>query len=809
MADENVTGEGDEAEVKRRSTYSPPPENVAFPDRLGELTDEDIQRAKQASEAAAQASPRQADSEPTAHQATYSTAPVDPPAPVEPPAPTAPRVPPAPIRTSLADEEIMAQFRDGHLASTEAMMSALESQLDMRAQEEQRFAAWEADVRNALPADEADHLVRTSRRAFDGLPPLTEPEPAPSPVVSHEPTETPEPAAEAGGNPLLASMVVDTGDIMATTGEPIRSATTDFEAVLADPEATSPPTSSWPLVAEESGDSDGADGEGDPEENTEPLDDVPGDEGTEEVAEEGGASEVPAPSLVSSGVSVGTETVSIREAVATREIPEEPFVAITAEKERWFSFDRVGIEPAPDINRTAGSLQLFWTWWATSVPLGGIVIGAWLMQGGASLVQAVIAAAAGVVVGALPLIVGTLVGIRSGLPALIASRAAFGLAGNILPAILLLVVRVVVSAFFVWAAVWVASGVYVEANLWRLDRIVLEVLLATGAVIIVGVLVIAGRRFVSLMLWTSAGLSLVAAGVLIFLTWDIPTRASFAMSGGRIESVVAGASLVAAVLMMMWAQSASDVARFAKPGKKAAATSMVALAAVIPPLVFITWGALLGASGSTVRNGLLEDPLGVLLSLAPGWYPIPALVLLALPLLGVAALALHSSSYALMSVGINLSRYTSAAVVTVVTAGALFAVLIVVGDPTGYFVDGIRVVGIVVAAWVGVVIGETLTRRVPLSPSLLLGTTGDFPVIRIAPLLGFLGAIGLGWGFTTATTPWLTWLGYLLDPLVQLGLIDLGRWQLGLGVALVVAFSVAALAGVRGGIVTTRKKKAT
>jgi hypothetical protein len=235
---------------------------------------------------------------------------------------------------------------------------------------------------------------------------------------------------------------------------------------------------------------------------------------------------------------------------------------------------------------------------------------------------------------------------------------------------------------------------------------------------------------------------------------------------------------------------------------------MVAVAAVVPPVVFIAWGALLGASGSTVRNGLLGDPLGTLLPLAPDWYPLPALALLALPLLGVAALALHSSSYALMSIGIALSRYTAAAVVTVVTAGGLFTVLIVVGDPTVYLVDIVRVLGVVVASWVGVVIGETLTRRGALAPGLLLGSTGSFPAVRIAPLLGFLGAIGLGWGFTIADTPGFGWLGYLIDPLAQLGLGNFGAWQLGFGAALVLAFAVAALAGIRGGAVTSHKKEA-
>ena len=796
MVEEDTVGDGANDDVKRRTTFTPPPEDAEFPERLGELSDDDIQAAKRASEAAAaqQSSPV---SEPDSSQGTYQAAPPPPvpqPAPVE---PAASPIPPAPTRSSLGDEEIMAKFRDGAIASTEGMMAALESQLSLREEEDARFAAWEENVRGLVSETEAYEIIAPARAQFGGLPPLTEPEPVSEP----EPVVESDTVVESDINPLLAAIAADTDELVqvaADSEEEPAALVNDFDAVVSNDDAISPPTSQWPLVVDASGDEETSD---EPDE-TEDADLPSGDtDDVAPVAEE--------PSLVTAGVAVGTDTVTIHDVVSRTDTPVEPIDVTPAEKERWFSFDRVGIEPAADVNRTAGALQLFWTWWAASVPLAGIILGVWLMAVGNGALQAAVATVAGLAIGSLPLLVGTVGGIRLGVPTLIASRQAFGLAGNIAPAALMLLIRLAVSAFFIWAAVWVASGIYVQANLWRLDRVALDVILATIAVVIVGTLVMAGRRFVSMILWVSAGLSLVAAAVLIVLTWDVPSSASLVMGGWSVPLLVSSASLVAAIFMILWAQSGADVARFGKPGKAGAGTSMVAIAALIPPVVFIGWGVLLGGSGRTWRSGMIADPFNTVLSLAPGWYPIPALVLLAVPLLGLAALALHSSSYAMMSLGFAMTRYAAAAVVTVVAAGIVFAVLMILGNPTPYLVDAIRVLGVVVAAWTGVFVADAMTRRVPITSSVLLRTRGSYPAVRIAPLVGFVVAIAAGWGFTVSAQPVFAWLGYAVGPLTDLGLVNLGPYQLGVAAALVVAFVVTAFAGIRGGVLTGEKKAET
>ena len=778
-----MSGNGAEDEVKRRSTYTPPLEDAEFPERLGELTDDDILRAKQASEAAAQVSP----DEVIGAKVTGAPSAAADPTPQS-------TVPPPPTRMSLSDDDIMSKFRDGELPSTESMMGALEAQLSLRQEEETQFAQWETQVRNTLPPEEAGVLIESSRRQFDGLPPL----PEPSPVETIEPSEPSEPSEPQIVNPLLASIASDTAEVAAVASpdvlapdavpELLSESPEAFSDIVMDPDAVSPPTNSWPLVAEPT--------EPEPRPFSEtPLEPEPD---IASVVTDEAPQPVPAPPLADGGVSVGTETVTIDQAVTTTPVPETT-TSVAGDKERWFSFDRVGVEPALAANRTSGALQVFWTWWAVSLPLGGILTGAWLVQEGNGFLQSMVAALIGVAVGVIPIVVGTVVGVRWGLPTLVASRAAFGLSGNIVPSVLMLLIRVIVSAFFIWVAVWIASGIYVQANLWRLDRLALEVILATGAVVLVGALVMVGRRFVTLMLWVSAGLSALATAALVVITWSVPTQAS--LSGGLDSpaALAAGASFVAAILFIFWAHSGADVARFVRPGSGVPASVLAGVAAVIPPLLFIGWGTVVAGSQSVDAGTLLDDPFGVLLPLAPSWYPIPALILLAIPLLGLAALALHSSSYALMSLGVKMTRYIAATIVTVAAAALLFAALLVVGDPTPYLSEVVRFLGVIVAAWVGVFAADIVTRRGTLKASDLLGTTGSLSHWRIAPLVGFAAAIAAGFGVTASGSGLLSWQGYLVAPLSDLGVGDLGQWQLGVFVSLVLAFAVAAFAGIRGG----------
>ena len=232
------------------------------------------------------------------------------------------------------------------------------------------------------------------------------------------------------------------------------------------------------------------------------------------------------------------------------------------------------------------------------------------------------------------------------------------------------------------------------------------------------------------------------------------------------------------------------------------------MAAVIPVVILLAWGAVLGGSSPEFAEALFTDPFDALLDEAPLWYPIPAIALGALPLLGIASLALHSSGYALLSVGLVMPRYLAATIASALASLMAISLVVFLTDLGAVLIPLVLFLGVVVAAWVGSYTGEAITRRSFLDPRVVAGSSGDFPRFRIAPVIGFVAAIALGWGVSALEPAVLSWTGYLLAPLAQAGL-DISAWNLGPMTALVLSVSVSLFAGIQGGVVTTDRRSRT
>ena len=209
----------------------------------------------------------------------------------------------------------------------------------------------------------------------------------------------------------------------------------------------------------------------------------------------------------------------------------------------------------------------------------------------------------------------------------------------------------------------------------------------------------------------------------------------------------------------------------------------------------------MGASNDEFRAALFVDFFDTVLELAPDWYVIPAILFLGLPLIGLASLGLHSSGYALMSLGAKMPRYVAVSIASGVAALTALGVVVFVPGITAYLPDVLLVSGVVVASFVGAVVGETATRRVHLDATLLTGQAGSYYRWRVAPVIGFLVALIAGWGLLDSSHGWV-WLGFLSQPLGMSG------WNVGPIVALLIAFAFNAFAGIQTGISLGKQKVA-
>src|ERR1044071_5204423 len=95
-----------------------------------------------------------------------------------------------------------------------------------------------------------------------------------------------------------------------------------------------------------------------------------------------------------------------------------------------------GIEVISEQERTGAPRSLFWPWFASNISVLGISYGAFTLAFGVSFWQAVIAGIVGIVVSFALCGVIALAGKRGSAPTMVLSRAAFGVNGNRLTAVL-------------------------------------------------------------------------------------------------------------------------------------------------------------------------------------------------------------------------------------------------------------------------------------------------------------------------------------------------------------------------------------
>ena len=117
-----------------------------------------------------------------------------------------------------------------------------------------------------------------------------------------------------------------------------------------------------------------------------------------------------------------------------------------------------GLAPTPEHLRVGRAARMFWLWFPVNASLVVAALGAALLPTDGSLRQAILAALIGVALAFIPIGFGVMIAKRSGQSTMVASRAVFGHRGNILPALIALVTRVLLAGALVWFAALGIAG---------------------------------------------------------------------------------------------------------------------------------------------------------------------------------------------------------------------------------------------------------------------------------------------------------------------------------------------------------------
>lgn len=496
------------------------------------------------------------------------------------------------------------------------------------------------------------------------------------------------------------------------------------------------------------------------------------------VDDAGVASVAPVPLSTATVVAVGEP--------AREERPTDP-PAMAVESE--------AVEPTPLERRAGYAARLFWLWFAANSSIIMVAVGATLFSLGMSLRQVLVAVVAGVALSALPLGLGSLAGKWSGQPTMVVSRATFGLVGNIVPALLAVIGRVLWGGVLLWLLGATAAALLAPGDSSPVTALVA---VAAGAVL-AGIVAVVGYGLLHRVQRVLGILSTVLVVVVIaFTASHVDIDVALRTDDGSWLLAIGGAVTVFSVVGLAWAQSSSDLARYQSPASSGAANMLWgSFGAIVPTLAILSWGAVLAASDPAAAERLARDPLTALLDLVPGVLALPLFGASAFGLVAGAIVAIYSGGLAVAASGLRAPRAAATTIAAVLVVAVGVGLLLLGSDTRDIVRDVATTVAVPVAAWTGIFASEMMIRLRRFHAPSLRERGGVYPAVRWVNLVGLVVISVIGLGLTSAQLAGFQWQGYLFTVFGVSAGDPLAQTDLGVLVALVLGLVLPLATGIR------------
>ena len=474
-----------------------------------------------------------------------------------------------------------------------------------------------------------------------------------------------------------------------------------------------------------------------------------------------------------------------------------------------FRVEGNGINVIVDAERRGSPRQLFWPWFGANVSVLGLSYGAFALGFGISFWQALIAGLFGVVVSFLLCGFVALAGKRGSAPTMVLSRAAFGVRGNRLPAVISWLLTVgwetilTVTATLATATVFERLGWGGGASTQAIALAVVATMIVTSGVLGFDVIM---KLQTIITVVTAALTAVYVVLVAPTVSWD----AVLAVPAGSAQEVIGAVVFLVTGFGLGWVNVAADYSRYLpRTASSWGVVGWTTFGASLAPVVLLGFGLLLAASSEDFSAAIATDPVGTLAMALPTWFLVPFALVAVLGLIGGAVLDIYSSGLALLAAGVRVPRPVAALIDGVIMVLGTVYVVFVGGSFLPQFTGFLITLGVPVAAWCGVILADLVRRKDDYDENDLFRPAGRYGDVRLFPIAVVLVSTMLGWGLVTNTSAgWLSWQGYLLGSF-GLGGTD-GPWafaNLGVLVAIVVAFAATFLAdGTRFGAPDRRSR---
>lgn len=463
--------------------------------------------------------------------------------------------------------------------------------------------------------------------------------------------------------------------------------------------------------------------------------------------------------------------------------------------------ERQGLDVIAESDRKGTPRGLFWPWFAANISVLGLAYGSFVLDFGISLAQATIVSVIGVAFSFLLCGVVAIAGKRGSAPTMVLSRAAFGVRGNRLPSFLSWILTVGWETSLAAAAVLATSTVFTELG-WDGGVVTKLAALVVVAALIIG----AGIAGFDVIMRLQAVITVVTAVLtVVYIVLAAPTidfGTLGALPAGSAQSVTGALVLVMTGFGLGWVNAAADYSRYLpRSASTRGVVGWTTFGGALAPAILVVIGVMLAGSSPDLKDAISSDPIGALTTILPVWFLIPFALVAILGLVGGAVLDIYSSGLALLSVGVKIPRPVAAGVDGVfMVAGAIYI---------AFFAESFIIpfqaflitLGVPIAAWAGIFVADVLLRRTAYAEDELDDRRGRYGDVRWGAIALVAVGTALGWGLVTLAEPaWLSWQGYLLEPLGLGG--RKGAWayaNLGVLVALVVGF-LGTLLSARGSV---------
>ena len=466
---------------------------------------------------------------------------------------------------------------------------------------------------------------------------------------------------------------------------------------------------------------------------------------------------------------------SLDEELAPAEAPAEP-ASLESQNEVVPSIE-IAIEPivATPIEVVVHTKRLakdpsssqFWVWLPISGSLLPFGMALWLRSLGLTFEQSLTAVLLGIFASAGVVAVGAIAGKRSSLPTMVLSRAAFGVFGNLGPALVL-----VISRLF-WSLVLVTLGyLLIAQNLTSPSSMSggsepvswVAVLVLAAVVLGSAVLSSVGGRFLIWAQRLSGGLGVSAA--IVLATAKISGE-GIAMEVGQAGSwlrALGAAVVIFAIFGLAWSSASSDYASGLPVNVRGwkvagwALLSMGAVPAVLATLALLAFGALTDSDFATSFNGLVAGDSSTTLSVV-------VQISLIFTLVTTIAMSLRSSSMSFESVQLKFKVSIATPVIAIVAiAMAVFGLSYLGASGFWFNLQGYALfLAVPVAAWSGIFVSDVLIRRIAYHEVSLSRSYGFYKAVNTTNTAGWLLAVALGWGLLKSNLVEFEWLGYLAN----------------------------------------------